>query len=301
MAAVGSYLYLAEKDFRAARNSKASGDYDVSGRLLEQTAEKALKHYLHHYGDPTNPADEKLLRSYKPYNIYTRCVELGLPLTLDVGEKSMLKSLGDWYYDTNYPNNNYTELTRPDIEEAEVAVEKIFAFITNLRMQIIHTQRLLLQAPTQADLDAIAAIWGDPECGKYLPDPYYKSGAEIAEILEDDPTCPVYYFVARRWGSDEIIGTCSLGLESAQSLEYSIGYTVKKDEWGKGYAGEMVHALIDFARTLGIKSLLAPIAQVNKASQRVAEKCGFSIAGESAFTKNGTDTVFPTFIYKFNL
>ncbi|MCL2190097.1 MAG: HEPN domain-containing protein [Defluviitaleaceae bacterium] len=132
MATVGSYLYLAEKDFRAARNSKASKDYDVSGRLLEQAAEKSLKHYLHHHGDPTNPMDEKLLRSHKPYNIYTRCVDLGLTLALDVGEKSTLKSLGDWYYDTNYPNNNYTELTLPDIEEAEGVAEKIFTFVTKI-------------------------------------------------------------------------------------------------------------------------------------------------------------------------
>ena len=129
MAAVGSYLYLAQKDYRAALNSKDSKDYDVSGRLMEQAAEKALKHYLHFYGDPTNPMDEKLLRSHKPYNIYTRCEVLGLSLTLDVGEKSTLKSLGDWYYDTNYPNNNYTELTLLDINEAQDVVEKIVNFV----------------------------------------------------------------------------------------------------------------------------------------------------------------------------
>ncbi|MCL2190095.1 MAG: GNAT family N-acetyltransferase [Defluviitaleaceae bacterium] len=176
-------------------------------------------------------------------------------------------------------------------------------------MKSIHTQRLHLKATVQADLDAVAAIWGDPEGGKFLPDPLYKSGAEIAEILEDDPQCPVYYFAARLLASPsfqglekgEIIGTCSLGLENAASREYSIGYTVKKDHWGKGYAGEMVCALIDLARELGIKALLAPIAQANTASQRVAEKCGFSVAGESAFTKSGTDIIFPTFIYKLNL
>jgi len=88
---------------------------------------------------------------------------------------------------------------------------------------------------------------GRLEGGKYLHDPYYESGAEIAEILDDDPDCPVYYFVAFRTGFDEIIGTCSLGLENAKINEYSIGYDVKKDYWGNGYAVEMVHALIGFA------------------------------------------------------
>ena len=165
----------------------------------------------------------------------------------------------------------------------------------------INTQRLLLKTTEQADLDAVAAIWGDIEGGKYMPDPSYTSGEEIAEILEDDPDCPVYYFVAFRTDFDDIVGTCSLGLENAKSSEYSIGYNVKKDYWGNGYAVEMVHALIDFAREMGIKSILSPVAQENAASKRVMEKCGFVIAGESSFTKSGTDVVHPTFIYKLEL
>ena len=165
----------------------------------------------------------------------------------------------------------------------------------------INTKRLLLRTPRQEDLDAVAAIWGDIDGGKYMPDPYYKSGAEIAEILEDDPHCPVYYLVAFRIGFDEIIGTCSLGFENADTNEYSIGYDVKKDYWGNGYAGEMVHALIDFARELGIKSITAPVAKANKASNRVMEKCGFFIDGESSFKKSGTAIVHPTFIYRLDL
>ena len=168
-------------------------------------------------------------------------------------------------------------------------------------MLTINTQRLLLRTITQADLDAVAAMWGDVEGGRYMPDPCYQSGAEIAEVLEDDPDCPVYYFVAFRIGSDEIMGTCSLGLENAKAHEYSIGYNVAKEYWGNGYAGEMVYALIDFARSLGIKSITAPVAKANKASNRVMEKCGFTVDDESSFKKSGTDIVHPTFIYKLEL
>ena len=51
----------------------------------------------------------------------------------------------------------------------------------------INTQRLLLRTTKQEDLDAVASIWGDIDGGKYMPDPNYKSGSEIIEILEDDP------------------------------------------------------------------------------------------------------------------
>ncbi|MCL2753681.1 MAG: GNAT family N-acetyltransferase [Defluviitaleaceae bacterium] len=165
----------------------------------------------------------------------------------------------------------------------------------------INTQRLLLRTIKQEDLDAVAAIWGDVENSKYMPDPHYTSGSEIAEILDDDPDCPVYYFVALRDGFDEVMGTCSLGFENADADGYSIGYNIKKDYRGNGYAVEMVRALIDFARKLGVKSITAPIAKENKASIRVVEKCGFAVDGESSFKKSGTDIVHATFIYRLNL
>ena len=115
-----------------------------------------------------------------------------------------------------------------------------------------NTQRLFIRPTKEEDLNAVALMWGDIESGQYMPDPNYKSGAEIAAILEDDPDCPVYYFVAFRIGSDEVMGTCSLGFENAETNDYSIGYNIKKDYWGNGYAVELVRALIDFARTLGI-------------------------------------------------
>ena len=182
-----------------------------------------------------------------------------------------------------------------------IVESKKFIILEVRYMMRMNTQRLLIRTTKQEDLDAVATMWGDVEGGKYMPDPNYKSGAEIAEILEDDPDCPVYYFVSFFTGFDEIIGTCSLGLKNADSQEYSIGYNVKKDYWGNGYAGEMVHALINFARKLSIKSITAPIAKENKASIRVVEKCGFIIIGESSFKKSGTDIVYPTFTYKLEL
>ncbi|MCL1995735.1 MAG: GNAT family N-acetyltransferase [Defluviitaleaceae bacterium] len=168
---------------------------------------------------------------------------------------------------------------------------------TTMTIQL-NTKNLTIRTTQRDDLDTVAAIWGDREGGKYLPDPYYKSGDELLEILEETPECPVYYFVAILFGSDKVMATCSLGLESSDSATWSIGYAVHKDYWGNGYAIEMVNALIDFARNNGISVITAPVAQKNAASNRVLEKCGFHVDGESSFKKSGTDIVQPSFIYK---
>jgi ribosomal-protein-alanine N-acetyltransferase len=165
----------------------------------------------------------------------------------------------------------------------------------------LYTKSLVLKTTQQNDLDAVAAIWGDKEGGKYLADPYYQSGEELTVILEETPECPDYYFVASLLDANDVMATCSLGMENDGSGTWLIGYTVKKDYWGNGYAVEMVNALIDFARNKGIDVITAPVAQENKASNRVMQKCGFYIDSESAFKKSGTDITYPSFIYKKHL
>ena len=165
----------------------------------------------------------------------------------------------------------------------------------------LYTKNLNIRTVERKDLDAIASIWGDKEGGKYMADPYYQSGEELVEILEETPECPVYYFVASLLGSDDVMATCSLGKESPEAETWSIGYTVKKDYWGNGYAVEIVNALIDFAREKGLSVITAPVAQQNKASNRVMQKCGFSIDRESSFKKSGTNITYPSFIYKLPL
>ena len=50
--------------------------------------------------------------------------------------------------------------------------------------------------------------------------------------------------------------------------------------WGKGYATEALHAVIDYAFTdLAHESLQAGARVTNPASRRVLEKCGFQWTG----------------------
>jgi RimJ/RimL family protein N-acetyltransferase len=107
--------------------------------------------------------------------------------------------------------------------------------------------------------------------------------------------------VASLVGFDDVIATCSFGLENPESETWSIGYTVQKDYWGNGYAVEMVNVLIDFARSKGIHTITAPVARDNRASNRVMQKCGFHIDQESSFKESGTDITYPSFIYKLTL
>ena len=76
--------------------------------------------------------------------------------------------------------------------------------------------------------------------------------------------------------SGEFIG--SIGFGGSNEMPY-VGYWIGRLHWNHGYATEAVLGLIDYARWLGIPSLLADTFPNNPASARVLTKAGFVSSG----------------------
>jgi RimJ/RimL family protein N-acetyltransferase len=62
--------------------------------------------------------------------------------------------------------------------------------------------------------------------------------------------------------------------------ERRVGYWLGREHWGKGIASA---ALSQFLRQITTRPLYARVAQQNRASIRVLQKCGFTICGEDTF------------------
>src|SRR5262245_615020 len=69
-----------------------------------------------------------------------------------------------------------------------------------------------------------------------------------------------------------LLGTSGLMLETA--AQASTGYVFARDSWGKGYATETLHAMVDLAARLGVERLTAECHPDPFASRHVLEKCG---------------------------
>ena len=103
-------------------------------------------------------------------------------------------------------------------------------------------------------------------------------------ILEQDDE--YYSFAACLHGQNDVVATCNIQRdESLADGFWTIGYNVRKDCWRRGFAGEMVTALIDFARTLGAVAIETSASALNVPSCRLLEKCGFTLNAE----QNETD------------
>jgi RimJ/RimL family protein N-acetyltransferase len=163
-------------------------------------------------------------------------------------------------------------------------------------MTILETPRLTLRELTAEDADALARILGDPETMRYYPAPYDRAGVEqwIArnrQRYENDgvglwamvlksPTLKsaAPEFIPPR-SAGELVGDCGIIRQEVEGEHlYEIGYHLRRDFWGQGFATEAAVACRDWAFThLPVNRLISLIRPENIASQRVAERNGMKI------------------------
>lgn len=163
-------------------------------------------------------------------------------------------------------------------------------------MTELKTERLLLRAHREQDIEPTVAMFADEVSKRWLsaPQPY---------TLEE----------GRRWCTDTSHLLRAMGdgihwvITDAQSSRYLGGIGVKGTDWlrrsteigyamapwarGRGYAGEALRAAaVWILREQGFNRVELFAATGNTASQRVAEKAGFvceGVARNSGFTHHG--------------
>jgi hypothetical protein len=108
-------------------------------------------------------------------------------------------------------------------------------------MTILETERLVLRPPVEHDLDAIAALYGDPEVMRYIgsgePIDRAESWKAIAGILGHWQLRGYGLFAFVERSTDTVIGRGGLyNPEGWPGLE--VGWMLARDAQGKGYATE---------------------------------------------------------------
>lgn len=150
-----------------------------------------------------------------------------------------------------------------------------------------HTQRLLARRPTPADLDAYEAHFRRPEIESWLRPPPLSpfDGDVVAKLLLED---------CRHWeehgfgpwvliekAGDEFAGRGGIAwtaVEGEPAIE--LPWSIEPRLQGGGLATEAALAAAGLARSRGFAEVVALTLPANVASQRVAEKAGFTRDGE---------------------
>jgi len=148
-------------------------------------------------------------------------------------------------------------------------------------MPILGTERLLLREFVLEDVDALALVLCDPETMRYYPATLDRAG--VVEWIRRnrrryvDAGHGLWAMVLK--SSGELVGDCGLTRQAVDGTEeIEIGYHVRRDLWGRGYAPEAARACREYGfGRLGADRLISLIRPENLASRRVAEKTGLSL------------------------
>ena len=148
-------------------------------------------------------------------------------------------------------------------------------------MQILETPRLILREFASDDGDALALILSDAETMRFYPSPFDRAGVDdwIARNRNRYAKDGHGLWAMVLKANGEFIGDCGLVVQEVDGAnEIEIGYHVRRDLWGQGFATEAARACRDygFAR-LPADRLISLIRPENLASRRVAEKNGMAV------------------------
>ncbi len=151
------------------------------------------------------------------------------------------------------------------------------------------TPRLRLRQWRRADELPMMEINRDPEVTRYLNRPVDAAAASgfLPEVQAhwDRHRCGIYALQTRDGPRRDVllgfVGLAFPGFMPALAHRLELGWRLRRDAWGQGYATEAAAAVRDHAvAVLGARDLLSIIHPENERSRRVAAKLGMTVETE---------------------
>lgn len=149
---------------------------------------------------------------------------------------------------------------------------------------IIETERLILRELTEEDAEGIFACFSNEEVTRYY-------GQETFENIEQARHLVVLFAMnykdkrGIRWGIERkgttgIIGTIGFNAWVPRHKRAEIGYEIHPLHWRKGYASEVVSAIVSYGfENLDLTRIGAVVFTENEASNELLIKIGFQQEG----------------------
>ena len=140
------------------------------------------------------------------------------------------------------------------------------------------------------DIALAKLLWGNPEVTKFI----CASGkfsdddisARLTKEIYHEREYHVQYWPIFEISSEELIGCC--GLRPYSDNKYEIGFHLRPEFWGRGYATEAAAAVIEYAfSVLNADALFAGHNPNNVASSKVLLKLNFCYIGDKFYEPTG--------------
>lgn len=159
----------------------------------------------------------------------------------------------------------------------------------------IETKRLILRRYKESDIDAIYDIITDKRLSTYIkyPDKTKEEELEcIKKWINEADESPNEKWVIERKKDNAIVGNIEVNTVIKKHNYCNVGYSIRYDYWGNGYAAEALEAVSNhLLEDSGYNLVECSCNELNKQSSRVMEKAGFKKDGYIAnrrLNKDGT-------------
>lgn len=143
-------------------------------------------------------------------------------------------------------------------------------------MTIFTTPRLRVRRFEPTDLDELAGLLADAEVMRYLEPPFTREQTEnflkTAGLVEN----PLIYAVED--AKNRFVGYAIYHRYDDEFDE--LGWVLRRDRWGQGYASELTAAMVSDVRRRGRRALIE-CSPDQTATRVIAEKCGFVLRSDS--------------------
>lgn len=147
-------------------------------------------------------------------------------------------------------------------------------------MIYIETPRLILRDWQEEDLEPFRELNSDEEVMRYFPKTYSAEETDVfyRAIIKEFEEYNYGLYAVEIKESNEFIGFIGFHratFEADFTPCIEIGWRLKRDAWGKGYATEGAKACLEYGfNNLNFKEVYSFTAKINKPSQNVMKKIG---------------------------
>lgn len=144
----------------------------------------------------------------------------------------------------------------------------------------LETERLILRLPQESDFEGWAAFYADPEATRFIGGPQPRAvvwrrflAFAGAWAIQGFSTFSVVEKASGRW-----VGNCGPWHPEGWTAP-EIGWSLRRESWGKGYAVEAARAALDWSfEQLDCERIIHYVPLGHAASQAVARRLGATLS-----------------------
>lgn len=159
-----------------------------------------------------------------------------------------------------------------------------------MRSYFMRTARLGFGTWAPDDLDLAVGLWGDARVTRLIGGPFSAGLVRDRLALEISTQAALgfQYWPVFRLADDAHVGCCGLRPVPGGHGVLELGFHLRADQWGQGYATEAARAAIAYAfANFRAVALVAGHHPQNDASRHVLQRLGFRFTHEELYPPTG--------------